>query len=335
MKSFAVIAVAATVVMAQSPPAGCQASRSGTFNIQTVNVTSSGKRDLSRRQLAGALTLSLKDGIVKDQAGRQGYIASNYQFQFDAPLQAGARESTGFSVCGNGSLALSANGRAAPAVFYQCLSGDFYNLYSQSTGAQCIPIYINAVNSAGGSGASQISDGQPQVTQPPVVSQISDGQPQATKPGVVSQISDGQPQAGTPKPSVGPVVSQISDGQPQAGTPKPSAGPVVSQIPDGQPQAPKPVGPIVSQISDGQPQAPTPKPVGPIVSQIPDGQPQAPKPVGPIVSQISDGQPQAPVATANATVSRPAPSQFTGAAATNNAVVGAFAAGLFGLMAML
>jgi len=79
MKSFAVIAVAATVVMAQSPPAGCQASRSGTFNIQTVNVTSSGKRDLSRRQLAGALTLSLKDGIVKDQAGRQGYIASNYQ----------------------------------------------------------------------------------------------------------------------------------------------------------------------------------------------------------------------------------------------------------------
>ncbi|KAH4038106.1 hypothetical protein HBI09_063140 [Parastagonospora nodorum] len=296
MKSFAVIAVAATAVMAQSPPAGCQASRSGTFNIQTVNVTSSGKRDLSRRQLAGALTLSLKDGIVKDQAGRQGYIASNYQFQFDAPLQAGARESTGFSVCGNGSLALSANGRAAPAVFYQCLSGDFYNLYSQSTGAQCIPIYINAVNSAGGSGASQISDGQPQVTQPPVVSQISDGQPQASKPAVISQISDGQPQAGTPKPS---------------------AGPVVSQIPDGQPQAPKPVGPIVSQISDGQPQAPTPKPVGPIVSQI------------------SDGQPQAPVATANATVSRPAPSQFTGAAATNNAVVGAFAAGLFGLMAML
>ena len=240
-----------------------------------------------------------------------------FRFQFDAPLQAGARESTGFSVCGNGSLALSANGRVAPAVFYQCLSGDFYNLYSQSTGAQCIPIYINAVNSAGGSGASQISDGQPQVTQPPVVSQISDGQPQATKPGVVSQISDGQPQAGTPKPSVGPVVSQISDGQPQAGTPKPSAGPVVSQIPDGQPQAPKPVGPIVSQISDGQPQAPTPKPVGPIVSQI------------------SDGQPQAPVATANATVSRQAPSQFTGAAATNNAVVGAFAAGLFGLMAML
>lgn len=79
MKSFVVIAVAATAVMAQSPPAGCQASRSGTFNIQTVNVTSSGKRDLSRRQLAGALTLSLKDGIVKDQAGRQGYIASNYQ----------------------------------------------------------------------------------------------------------------------------------------------------------------------------------------------------------------------------------------------------------------
>jgi len=34
-------------------------------------------------------------------------------------------------------------------------------------------------------------------------------------------------------------------------------------------------------------------------------------------------------------MTRPAPSQFTGAAATNHAVAGAFAAGLFGLMAML
>lgn len=79
MKSFAVLALAATA-LAQSPPAGCQASSSGTFNIQTVNVTSSAtKRGLESRQLSGALTLTLKDGILKDQAGRQGYIASNYQ----------------------------------------------------------------------------------------------------------------------------------------------------------------------------------------------------------------------------------------------------------------
>jgi hypothetical protein len=300
MKSFAVLALAATAALAQnSPPSGCQASSSGSFNIQTVNVTRSTKRELSTRQLAGALTLTLRDGILRDQAGRQGYIASNYQFQFDQPLQAGARESTGFSVCGNGSLALSAPGRSSPAVWYQCLSGTFYNLYSQSTGAQCIPIYITAVGQGGG--ASQISDGQPQVTQPPRVSQISDGQPQASSPRapVISQISDGQPQAPTPRPSA-PVVSQISDGQPQAPTPRPTSRPVVSQI------------------SDGQPQAPTPRP---------------------IVSQISDGQPQAPIATGN--VTRPnatqpaAPSQFTGAAATGNAAAGALVAGLFGLFAML
>jgi hypothetical protein len=81
MKSFAVYALAAAgAALAQSPPAGCQASSSGSFNIQTVNVTSSKtKRDLSSRQLSGALTLTLKDGVLKDQAGRTGYIAANYQ----------------------------------------------------------------------------------------------------------------------------------------------------------------------------------------------------------------------------------------------------------------
>lgn len=298
MKSFAVLALAATALAQSSPPAGCQASTSGTFQISTVNVTSPRKRDLATRQLAGTLTLSLQNGNLKDQAGRTGYIASNYQFQFDAPVQAGARETSGFSLCNNGSLALGST-----AIWYQCLSGTFYNLYSQSTGAQCIPIYITAVRQGG---ASQIPDGQPQASSArPAVSQISDGQPQASSPRpVISQISDGQPQAGTPAPSR-PVVSQISDGQPQAGTPRPTPGPVVSQI------------------SDGQPQAPTPQPSRPVVSQI------------------SDGQPQAPVATrtGNVTVpinaTRSAPSQFTGAAATGNAATGALMAGLLGLFAML
>jgi hypothetical protein len=301
MQFFTVLALAATALAQSSPPSGCSASRSGTFNIQTVNVTkSSTKRGLESRQLSGALTLNLNNGVLRDQAGRQGYIASNYQFQFDNPLQAGARESTGFSVCSNGSLALSSSGRAAPAIWYSCQSGTFYNLYSQSTGAQCIPIYIVAVGSTGG------------------VSQISDGQPQATQPGRVSQISDGQPQAATPRPSsAGPVVSQISDGQPQAATPKPtSTRPVVSQISDGQPQAATPK-PVVSQISDGQPQAATPRPV---VSQISDGQPQAPRPTGNVTR---------PNATA------PAPSQFTGAAASSDAAVGGLVAGLFALFAML
>lgn len=297
MQFFTVLALAATA-LAQTAPSGCSGSRAGTFNIQTVNVTkSSTKRALESRQLSGALTLSLNNGILRDQAGRQGYIASNYQFQFDNPLQAGARESTGFSVCGNDSLALSFSGRAAPAIWYSCQSGSFYNLYSQSTGAQCIPIYIVAVGATGG--VSQISDGQPQATQPGRVSQISDGQPQATSPNAAS--------------STRPVVSQISDGQPQAATPRPT---------------------VVSQISDGQPQAATPRPV---VSQISDGQPQAATP-GPVVSQISDGQPQAPSPTGNVTrpsATAPAPSQFTGAAASSNAAVGGLIASLLALFAML
>lgn len=305
MKSFVALALAATALaapQASSPPSGCQASAPGSFQIQTVNVTSPRKRSLEARQLAGALTLTLQNGILKDQAGRTGYIASNYQFQFDAPVQAGAREQSGFSLCSNGSLALN-NGRASgAAVWFSCLSGTFYNLYSQSQGGQCIPIYILAANQGGGA------------------SQISDGQPQATQPGRVSQISDGQPQASTPRPATTPrPVSQISDGQPQASAPRPAI--TTSRA-------------VVSQISDGQPQAPRPTSAPAVVSQISDGQPQAPRPSSraPVVSQISDGQPQAPTPVRNATTS--APAIFTGAA-NSNAAVGAFAAGMFGLFAVL
>ncbi|KZM18839.1 uncharacterized protein EKO05_0006616 [Ascochyta rabiei] len=356
MKSYIALALASTALALPqtSGSSGCASSAPGTFQIQTVNKPSS-KRGLVERQLAGALTLTLENGILKDQAGRQGYIASNDQFQFDGPVQAGALQTEGFALCGNNSLALTTGQRPFGATtFWQCLSGDFYNLYADSQGMQCVPIYIQAVNKGSGS-ASQISDGQPQATTPAAsatnaVSQISDGQPQATTPAasaVVSQISDGQPQAGTPAPSATAVVSQISDGQPQAGTPAPSATNVVSQISDGQPQAGTPapsVSNVVSQISDGQPQAGTPAPsVSNVVSQISDGQPQAGTPapsVSNVVSQISDGQPQAPVATGNTTISRPnattsQPAAFTGAAASATFAAGAVAAGLFGLFAML
>ncbi|KAI8934915.1 hypothetical protein NX059_008585 [Plenodomus lindquistii] len=302
MKSFVALSFAAAVAAQGSSPAGCSPSAPGSFQIQTVNVTSSAKRSIEARQLSGILTLSLNNGELKDQAGRTGYIASNYQFQFDQPVQAGARETSGFSLCGNQSLALGSS-----AIFYQCLSGSFYNLYSQSTGAQCNPIYIQAVRASSG-GASQLPDGQPQASG--AVSQIPDGQPQAS--GAVSQIPDGQPQAPTG------VVSQIPDGQPQAPTG------VVSQIPDGQVQAPTGV---VSQIPDGQIQAPTG-----VVSQIPDGQIQAPTGV---VSQIPDGQIQAPTGNVSSNATSPPLPEFTGAAATTFVGVGAFAAGLVGFFAML
>ena len=86
----------------------------------------------------GTLAITLADGVLKDGQGRTGYIASNFQFQFDAPPQAGAIYTTGFSACGNGTLALGGSN-----VFYQCLSGDFYNLYDRFWAPQCSPITIN------------------------------------------------------------------------------------------------------------------------------------------------------------------------------------------------
>ncbi|KAF2741202.1 hypothetical protein EJ04DRAFT_117191 [Polyplosphaeria fusca] len=346
-------AVSSAIAPEAPVPSGCSTSREGTFQITVVNVTSSAKRDVEKRQLSGILTLSLSDEILKDQAGRTGYIASNFQFQFDSPPQAGAIYTSGFSVCSNNSLALGGS-----AIFYQCWSGGFFNLYDRAWAEHCVPIYLVGQSFSSGGQVTQISDGQPGASsavpiseatdgQPvmptaPPVSQISDGQPQAPTGGPpVSQISDGQPQAptgapvsqisdGQPQVPTGAPVSQISDGQPQA----PTGGPPVSQISDGQPQAP--TGPPVSQISDGQPQAPT---VGPPVTQISDGQPQAP--TGPPISQISDGQPQAPAPsptgnfTGNVTTTA-SPSQFTGAAAALPMFgIGALAAGVFGAVALL
>ena len=148
-----------------------------------------------------------------------------FRFQFDKPIQAGALETSGFSVCGNGTLALDGS-----AVWYQCYSGGFYNLYDESRGKQCNQIYIYTQKSSGSSAS-------------------------ASATAAVSQITDGQPQAPTSQASA-PVVSQISDGQPQAPSSQASL-PVVSQISDGQPQAPTsqaaiPSAPLVSQITDGQ-----------------------------------------------------------------------------------
>jgi hypothetical protein len=61
-------------------PSGCSTSTSGTFQITVVNVTQS----VTKR---AALTLTLANGILKDAEGRTGYIASNFQFQFDGPPQ--------------------------------------------------------------------------------------------------------------------------------------------------------------------------------------------------------------------------------------------------------
>ena len=248
------------------------------------------------------MILTLQNGQLKNQQGDTGYIADNFQFQFDNPPQTGAIYTSGFSVCGNGSLALGGS-----SVFYSCNSGGFNNLYDRSWAPQCSAIYINTLPGGSASpsgGASQAPDSQPQASTRAGVTQISDNQPQASTRAGVTQISDNQPQA----PTSAGRVTQISDNQPQAPT---SAGGAVTQISDNQPQAPT-SAPGGTQISDHQPHAPT---SAPRVTQISDNQPQAPTSAA-RVTQISDNQPQAPTQAGTPTPSRASASAvYTGAAA--------------------
>ncbi|KAG7809526.1 hypothetical protein KL921_003523 [Ogataea angusta] len=89
----------------------------------------------------GALAMTLKDGILYDSDGRIGSIVANRQFQFDGPPpQAGAIYADGWSISPDGYLAIGNS-----TIFYQCLSGTFYNLYDQSIGGQCNEVYLKAV----------------------------------------------------------------------------------------------------------------------------------------------------------------------------------------------
>ncbi|KAB8299947.1 hypothetical protein EYC80_000189 [Monilinia laxa] len=238
--TFAVLAGLTSVASAQvtalitpnaSAPLGCATSYPDSFSISAVNVSSLAKRS--------DLAITLNGGVLKDQQDRTGYIASNYQFQFDGPPQTGAIYTGGWSVCSNGSLALGGS-----AVFYQCLSGNFYNLYTESQGQQCSQILIQT--SAHGSAAETGAAGQ-----------YHDATATATAANSaahISQISDGQLQGATSTPAPDSPISQISDGQIQGATYTASisqatpaatlatstsslASAVISQIGDGQIQA--------------------------------------------------------------------------------------------------
>ena len=88
----------------------------------------------------GTLRMTLADGVLKDGLGRTGYIADNYQFQFDAPPQAGAIVTAGFSFCDDGRLALGGQ-----TEWWQCSSGGFYNLYDRKWAPHCEPVEFRAV----------------------------------------------------------------------------------------------------------------------------------------------------------------------------------------------
>jgi hypothetical protein len=142
MKSFVALAAFTAAVVAQTPP-GCTENSDGTFVIQPVNITSApGQMDKRQvRNICGSTPIiTLENGVLTDQQGRTGGIVANSQFQFDELTQEGSLFLDGFSICGNSSLAVGGS-----TIFYQCLSGTFYNLYQQSQGKQCNEIYINTI----------------------------------------------------------------------------------------------------------------------------------------------------------------------------------------------
>ena len=205
------------------------------------------------------MILTLQNGQLHNQMGDTGYIAANYQFQFDSPPQTGAIYTAGFSLCGNGSLAIGGS-----AVFYSCNSGGFNNLYDRSWAPQCSPIYINTIDSGSSSGSASPSAG---------VSQTVDAQPQAMTSAGVSQINDNVSSCKTLEGPLGinyyiATTSNdncrcISD-QRYGKLLQVLAKAFRKLIGTQQPQAPTSA---VSQISDNQPQAPT---SAPAVTQISD-----------------------------------------------------------------
>lgn len=88
-----------------------------------------------------ALSLSLKDGILKDNQDRICSIVSGHQFQCDGPVpQYGTLFAAGWSVTPQGLLALGNSTK-----FYQCALGDFYNIYDTSIDPLCNPVVLNVV----------------------------------------------------------------------------------------------------------------------------------------------------------------------------------------------
>ncbi|KAI2610398.1 uncharacterized protein GGS25DRAFT_521199 [Hypoxylon fragiforme] len=241
-------------------PAGCTGTFDGNFEITVAEVTE--KRSVSQIEKRaecgadGVLVLSLKDGSTFDAKDRTGYIASNYQFQFDAPAQAGALYTSGFSVCENNVLALGDS-----QTFYRCLSGTFYNLYDRNWAPQCEPVSIIAVPCGSDTPAAQIPDGQvvgTTVVQTTIVTALPDGQPQVVTTSVpvpICQIGDGQVQqvttpcisvTATPTSTYVPV-SEYTDGQIQVTPPGTAPAPPASPTPESPaPSAPAPSAPAPS-----------------------------------------------------------------------------------------
>ena len=229
--------VSSAIEPSSSAAPACSENYDGTFQIQVLQAG-------GKRQTNDPLVISLKGGILTDSQDRTGYVASNSQFQFDDPPQAGAIYTAGFAICPNGYLTVGGD-----STWYQCKSGTFYNLYDDnvlSTG-QCSPVHIKAIGGGAPAGGPSQS-AQPMPTSSMSMAPSKPMSTMASASGVATQISDGQVTASA--------VTQISDGQIQA--PSATSYAPVTQISDGQIQAPSSAAPAAcSQYVDGQPQCPS------------------------------------------------------------------------------
>ncbi|SPJ75411.1 related to covalently-linked cell wall protein [Fusarium torulosum] len=247
--SLALLALAATafavpqavtedIAPKDGPPKGCTTSYDGKFEV-TIFTPGKSKRDISERSCngEGVLVLTLKDGVLKDAKDRTGYISNSFQFQFDKPAQAGAIYTSGFSVCSNGTLAFGPS-----AIFWQCQSGDFYNLYDRNWAEQCEPVEFGVMpcgKSSKSAPKKRIVGSS--VIATTVVTVVSDGTTKEVPTTIavpMCQIGDGQVQVRTTPcddmelPIItAPPVSQVSDGKLQVPTTAPPAPPPVQRKP--------------------------------------------------------------------------------------------------------
>ncbi|CAI4537362.1 AEL_collapsed_G0028970.mRNA.1.CDS.1 [Saccharomyces cerevisiae] len=130
-----------TATPTSSEKISSSASKTSSTNATSSSCATPSLKDSSCKN-SGTLELTLKDGVLTDAKGRIGSIVANRQFQFDGPPpQAGAIYAAGWSITEDGYLALGDSD-----VFYQCLSGNFYNLYDQNVAEQCSAIHLEAVS---------------------------------------------------------------------------------------------------------------------------------------------------------------------------------------------
>ncbi|KAL2258431.1 hypothetical protein VTK26DRAFT_8270 [Humicola hyalothermophila] len=182
----------------------CSGNFDGHFEISVVEAGEGVNKNLALQKRdacsgEGILVATLNDSVIRDAQDRTGYIASNYQFQFDNPPQAGALYTAGFSRCPNGSLALGHS-----AVFYQCRSGNFYNLYDRWWAEQCSPVHILVMPCDEAASTNDPTNGNQDQGQQVVGTSV-------VTTTVVIPLSDGQPQVITTSKTV--YICQIGDGQ--------------------------------------------------------------------------------------------------------------------------